>query len=448
MPAPASKSKFLPKDVKRFPNDREVAGVKEVGDYRIATATGLTLIVTNGGNGGALKKTWGFRYISPVTRKQRETTWGVYPEIGVKDAHEKWLRWRAEIASGNCPIEQQRTAKETARVQAGLPAKPSAPKEKTFWDLVEIHIEQERTGWSTRRERKSTEDYWRTTFQRVCEPINGLPINSVGLDEVAAVLKPIWGSPTTVKKVRTRIQSVINRATAMRLYTHPNPADKTIQSQLIRPHTRKELEVKHQESLPYQHLPKFWKFLSENFEDDKPQRMMLELLILYGFRWIEIQLLKWDDLREEIEPITGKRITCLVAKTDKSIDYLSPLLPMGEKIIQRAKGLGGEVYVFPSPNSKSINEQPYSENTLTKFIKEKCVGFTESAPKFTTHGFRATFETWANEQTSGYGADLITATIGHNVKTEYNRADFLQKKIALLTEYHAYIAGGKKHGKK
>jgi integrase len=449
MPAPASKSRFLPKDGSaKFPNDREVASVKEVGDYRLAGHSGLTLSVKSVGASGSLKKTWVFRYTSPATQKQRETTWGDYPVTGVKDANEKWLKWRAHIASGICPIEQQKALKEAARVEAGLPPKPSMPKEKTFWDCVEEHIAAEREGWSTRREGKTNEDYWRTTFKKTCEPINRLPINSVGLNEVASVLRPIWGSPSTVKKIRTRIQAVISRATAMRIYTHPNPAEKSIQDRLIRPHTRKELQVQHRESLPYLHLPKFWKFLSENFDENKPQRMMLELLILYGFRWIEVQFLQWDDLVEIKEPITGKPYTCLKAKTDKSIDYLSPLLPMGLKVIERAKALGGQKYVFPSPHSRSIKEQHYSENTLTKFISEQCSAFTKDVTKFTPHGFRSTLETWANEQTTGYSAALITATIGHNVKTEYNRAEFLSKKVALLTEYHDYIAGGKRHGKK
>src|SRR5262249_52155412 len=68
------------------------------------------------------------------------------------------------------------------------------------------------------------------------------------------------------------------------------------------------------------------------------------------------------------------------------------------------------------------------------------------------HGFRATFKTWATEQTT-YHRNIIEAslahTLGDKVEEAYMRGDLLEKRRALMGEWAAYCASfqkGEAHG--
>ncbi len=58
-------------------------------------------------------------------------------------------------------------------------------------------------------------------------------------------------------------------------------------------------------------------------------------------------------------------------------------------------------------------------------------------------GFRATFRTWAEDETH-YPCSVIEQAMGHQVGTEveraYRRTDVLEKRRALMADWVAYLA--------
>jgi integrase len=59
------------------------------------------------------------------------------------------------------------------------------------------------------------------------------------------------------------------------------------------------------------------------------------------------------------------------------------------------------------------------------------------------HGFRATFATWAQEQTS-YPSDVreraLAHTVGSKTTAAYERGDQFEKRVQLMADWAAYIA--------
>lgn len=60
------------------------------------------------------------------------------------------------------------------------------------------------------------------------------------------------------------------------------------------------------------------------------------------------------------------------------------------------------------------------------------------------HGFRATFRTWAEEQTDAtyeVKETILGHKVGSNVERAYQRSDLLEKRRALLERWVDYLVG-------
>jgi integrase len=66
------------------------------------------------------------------------------------------------------------------------------------------------------------------------------------------------------------------------------------------------------------------------------------------------------------------------------------------------------------------------------------------AKQVTAHGMRATFKTWATEQTN-FQREVVEFALGHTIKSEveaaYQRGDLLEKRRRLMSEWSAFITG-------
>lgn len=98
-------------------------------------------------------------------------------------------------------------------------------------------------------------------------------------------------------------------------------------------------------------------------------------------------------------------------------------------ILDSMKGRS-EVYVFPSPR------------TGRALTDVGLAGATRHIDA-TVHGSRATFATWANE-TTDHAHETIEAALAHvvgsAVSRRYNRSDFIEKRLALMADWSAFLA--------
>jgi len=83
------------------------------------------------------------------------------------------------------------------------------------------------------------------------------PVASIGLDQVEAVLRPIWNEKTeTASRVRGRIEKILDWAKVKGFRTGDNPALWRGYLDKIFPAPRKIQRINHHAALPYAEIPK------------------------------------------------------------------------------------------------------------------------------------------------------------------------------------------------
>jgi integrase len=420
----------VPKTGTRLPTTQEIVALKESGSYKVATCTGLTVEVSASLSGALLKKRWMFRFVSPLTGRQREAGLGAFPATSLADALTLYREYQVKIARGICPLEEKHAQRQ--ELASG------ARWRTTFWEVVEDYLAANSPKWAPPQPGRTInreEAFWRGRFANVVAPIARKPIADLTKQDVAEVLRPIYDTVSVCDKIQKRIHAVFERAIAQDRYEYANPAARSVVEAQIRIRKPAERRATHRPSVHWHHMPIFWRQLTGL--PLNPQNLMLRLLILTGFRGIEIRRLKWADMSVIRDPYSGV-LTVATARTNKSEDYKQPLVDAALQVLDEARRYGGRELVFPSENNKSIREMPFSENALMLYAKKHFGDFAAEYGEFTVHGFRSTLETWASE--AGSRKELVSALTGHFDRTEYNRSEFLSEKMGVLQAYQEYLS--------
>ena len=125
----------------------------------------------------------------------------------------------------------------------------------TFRDCAERYIEAHAKGWRNGKHRQQ----WRNTLETYAYPVIGdLPVAAIDTGLVMQIIEPIWTTKTeTASRLRGRIESVLDWATARGYRTGDNPARWRGHLDKLLPTRSKVAPVKHHEALPYAELPAF-----------------------------------------------------------------------------------------------------------------------------------------------------------------------------------------------
>jgi integrase len=217
----------------------------------------------------------------------------------------------------------------------------------------------------------------------ICLPLHRLALSQIDTADVEKVLKSVWHLRETSRDTRQRIKTIMDAAIAKNLRTANNPADWNSRLKPIMAKQKKRGKVRgSHKGLPYQQLPGLMQTLAGI--DDQSARA-LEVTILTLVRTIETQNMKWAQLDLEAglwDLNHGDMKNERAKRTPLPKQTLAYLCEAHQNRI-------GE-YVFPGRNLKS----PISNNTMLKHLKE-----ITGNKSLTVHGFRATFRTWAQEET-------------------------------------------------
>ena len=164
-----------------------------------------------------------------IAGRRRELGLGGYPLVSLKDARARAFANRQLARAGGDPLAEKRRA-------GSLPTFAAAER---VWDQL-------KRGW---RNEKYTND-WISGLKRVAFPRLGKkPVTEVTSADVIELLRPIWhSSPTTSRRVRQRINAVMEWAVAME-YRADNPCDR------IGPVLGRQQEnVEHMRALPHREV--------------------------------------------------------------------------------------------------------------------------------------------------------------------------------------------------
>lgn len=375
----------------------EVGRLRTPGLHAVGGVAGLYLQVVPTG-----ARTWVLRAV--VGAKRRDIGLGGFPTVTMAGAREAARAAREKIAAGIDPVEAKREAKN-----ALILAQASA---KTFEQCAADFLAAMEGGWRNAKHRAQ----WASTLERYAYPVLGkLQVRDIEVSHVIKVLEPIWSTRTeTASRLRGRIESVLNFATARKYREGENPARWRghLSELLARP--SKIAKTGHHAALPIDEMGAFMRDLRAQAG---VAAKALELAILSAARSGEVRGATWGefDLDAAVWTVPAGRMKAgrehRVALSRQAVELLNALGP----------GATDEL-VFKAPRGGA-----FSDMTLTAVMRRM------KAPAV-PHGFRSTFRDWAAERTAfpGEVAEMALAhTIGDKTEAAYRRGDLLQKRFQL-----------------
>jgi integrase len=379
---------------------RAVETLKPPGRY----SDGGNLYLSISANGG---RRWVFLY--RFRGKQREMGLGSASRAGTSLARARELAAEARIAlaDGIDPLEARH-----ARIQA----ERMIPN---FGECADTYIEMHRHSW--RHEKHLAQ--WRMTLTTYCAPIRAMPVDKIDTAAVLKVVQPIWERlPETAKRLRGRIENVLDAAAVRGFRTGENPARWRghLQNVLAKP---KVLTHGHYAALAYEKLPDF---VAQLRAQHSVAARALEFAILTACRSCEVRNARWDeiDLDKAIWIIPAHRM-----KAGK--EHRVPLSDRAVFLLATLRETRTSDFVFPGKDS----DKPLSERAMAMQLPRM------KADDITVHGFRSTFRDWASETTSfphEVCEQALAHAIGNKVEAAYRRGDLFDKRRKLMGAWASY----------
>jgi len=364
------------------------------------------------------RKYWCFRWRDRHARytteksqgvgKLREKGLGPFGEydISLQDARHLAGECRQLLREGKDPIaEARRNARKTAHDLAG---------ELTFGICATRYINANKATW--RNEKQAAQ--WSATLSTHAAPIMTLAVADIDTTLVLSCLEPIWTSKTeTATRVRQRIETVLDWATASKFRSGENPARWRGHLDRLLPKPTKLKNVKHRPAMDYRQLGAF---MSKLRAVDSLAASALELQILTAARPGEVVGARWSEfgLKGRVWTIPAEHM-----KADQ--DHTIPLSPQAVKVLKTLPQ--NNEFVFPGVSLK----KGMSTAAVMKLIKQ-------IEPGITAQGFRSTFRDWATDQAT-YPREVIEYAMAQQLKDKVEaahlRSDLIARRAQLMRNW-------------
>jgi integrase len=368
---------------------------------------------------------------------------GSFNTFGLADARDRAKECR-KLLAGSLPqvkpvdpIEYRRNLLVDARLEAA--------KSVTFQDCAERYIAAHKAGW--RNERHAAQ--WPASLDAYVYPVFGkLGVQAVASEIVIKTVEPLWTTkPETASRVRGRIESIIDWATARGYRTGDNPArwrghlDQVLLAPTQAKRAAREASGRgeHHPAMPFDELPLFMAELRARKALSAPS---LEFTILTAMRTETVLGAKWPEIDRDQRMWT---IPAGRPGLKRPGDLRVPLSDAALVVVDavgwpEASSSPGKGYIFPGAKPG----QPLSKVTMLNLLQER-MGY----PQFTVHGFRSTFRDWAAECTN-FPSEVIEMALGHTISNKveaaYRRGDLFEKRRELMRAWEAFCANEQASG--
>jgi integrase len=385
----------------KYPMAAAIAALKKPGRYAVGDGAYLQISKWH-------TRSWIFRY--ERYGKAHNMGLGPYPLVSLSEARAKARTAKRLLIDGVDPLDVKRKARNEALLQMA--------RTKTFKECAEQYIETHDTDWSNAKSRAA----WISTFKNYVYPkIGALPVGEIDTAVVLDILEPLWSrAPTVASRVRGRIESVIGWAGARGYRSSENPARWKGHLEHILPSPTKITE--HLPSLPYQQIGSF---MSELRATPGAAARALEFGILTACRTAEVRGALWQEIEGDVWVIPAKRMKA--GKEHK--------VPLSDRALAVLAQLPREnAIVFPSARAG----KGLGNHALLRVLKRL------GHDGITTHGFRATFRTWAAERT-GFEREVAEMALAHAipsvVERSYKRTTLFDRRRLMMQMWSDFCAG-------
>jgi integrase len=256
---------------------------------------------------------------------------------------------------------------------------------------------------------------------------------------VLKCLTPIWNDRTeTATRVRGRIESILDWATAKKYRQGDNPARWRGLLENLLANPNKLANVKHHPALPYGQVSAFMTALRTR---EGIAARAVEFAVLTAARSGEVRGATWAeiDLDAALWVIPAERM-----KMDR--EHRVPLSTAAVALLKDMPRM--DHLVFPGGKKDTA----LSDMSLTAVLRRmnessdasRASRWTDQKGKgITVHGFRSTFRDWASEMTiySREVAEMALAhAVGDKVEAAYRRGDLFGKRREMMEEWATYCS--------
>jgi integrase len=349
---------------------------------------GLQLVVTAPERGK-----WVLRY--QMAYKSREMGLGPFPLVTLTKAREAALEARRLAHGGVDPLDARQ--KEAVRVP-------------TFGAFAASVVEAQTEGTSAGHARQ-----FANSLAAYAASIADKPVNAITTEHVLAVLAPIWHEkPETARRVRNRIERVLDAAKAKGLRNGDNPA--ALRGNLAHLLGKQQKRGdRHHAALAYADVPPFVARLRERGDT---RAMALEFIILSAVRLSEAIDAPWSefDLDAKLWVIPADRMKAgrehRVPLSDRCCQILAEM--------EKARS-GDRVFQV---SIRTI------ENTVRSLHATA-----------TVHGFRSAFRDWCGDVAHApreIAEEALAHAVGNQTERAYRRGDALDQRRKLMDAWSAY----------
>jgi integrase len=360
-------------------------------------------------------RSWLFRYAR--LGRQRQMGLGPYPDVGLAEARDRATQARRLLRLGSDPIGAKQARAAEAAVQAAT---------MTFKAVAELYLTAHEGTWRNAKHRYQ----WRQTLESYVYPVmGGIPVAAVEIGAVMKVIEPLWTTkPETAARVRGRVETIIDYATARGWRTGENPARWRGHVENLLPARSKVAAVVHHAALPWAEMGAFMAAL---VQQGGTAALALRFTILTAARTTEAIEARWQeiDMDHATWTVPGQRMKAgrehRVPLSDAAIDVLHTLLP------GRSATGGGFVFSGQRPGT------PLSNMAMTALLRRMGRG------AITVHGFRSTFRQWAGDNPL-VAREVAEAALAHALKDKteaaYARGDLFDRRRVLMEKWAEFCA--------
>jgi integrase len=363
---------------------------------------GLVLIVK-----GKHRRRWAFRYTSPHTRRVTETSIG--------DAHD-WTTWEAYFQVHELR-KLVRQGLDTVQVK-----RQERTSGKTFGQVCEEWIKLQQSGWSASQIKNVT--------LQLRVPLTGKSIAHIDADAIEEAIKPL--SPKQARRTVATLARVFDYAKHKKYFAGDNPAEWKGNMEFRLP--RQSTTTEHYPHLEYEQMPQFIQQLRAH-QARSIAAAAIEFQILTATRPGETLGAQWSefDLDARVWTIPASRM-----KNKK--EHRVPLSDRAIVLLRRQQEYrSNSPFVFNGTHRTKMDDK--AMRVILKGIDRRA----RDGRRVTSHGFRSSFRTWADEKTE-HSYDICELCVSHQVGTavarSYIRGDALEKRRVVMDQWAAYCCSG------
>jgi integrase len=335
-----------------------------------------------------------------VSGKRREMGFGRWPDVSIAEARERAQAARRQLRDGVDPIvERFKERRGTRRL--------------TFAEAIEQCFEAKKA------ELKGDGDAgrWMSPMQvHIIPKFGKYPVEDVNQHVLVDALGPIWhDKPDSARKALNRINLTLKHAAALGLEVDLQ-APMKVRALL----GKQRHEVEHIPSMAYAEVSAFYRSLVDM---DGVAPLALRFLMHTVARTSEVRLATFGEITGDVWIIPASR-------TKSGREHRVPLVPEALRVIEAARALSPNNYLFPSARGK-----PLSDMGMAAVMKRQNLA---ARP----HGFRATFRTWVEEQTDT-PFEVKESALGHAVDSDvvraYQRSDRFERRRTLMLAWEQFL---------